>query len=599
MRIESFSISNFKNIRKAEYSNLPNFIVICGGNGSGKSSILEALMTAKESLGSYGYFQRNPNCVSADSEFCELKIGLSLSHQEIAYLKEIDPRNQIEENYNATIRILKDGNTNITEHSPGNLHRLFSRYSANRSFFDYFSAQRTNTKTTLNTWNSDFLNEDNIKQLLSQGSNKYQNIKQYLTSLKMTDLQKIQQSIRKGETIDSDSLVDIREFFNSFFAPMEFDDVYLDTNPFKFSIRTPRGVIDIDELSSGEKEILNTYIHFHHLKPKDSIILFDEPDVHLHPELERRYLRILKELSEGNQMILTTHAPEMMIEAGSESLFTVLKYPNGNDNQFLKVSSNSELHQSLTDVMGAKGFVSLNKKIVFIEGEESSTDVDLFEKLFPNNEKNISFIPAGNSITVKSTASKVNSLLSEGNTFQQYYCIVDGDFERHSDIDALENIFQLPVYHVENYLLDENIVFKSLTQILGRTIPYNSAHQIIEVFKEIALEDVHLLPFTKALLDSKVFKNTELARDLIYQKKFAELAEIEPVTFADIKDDAKRIVEESIRNNSWNKKCKGRELLKGLSNRHGLNYEQFRNILISNFETVPNELNEIIDEITK
>lgn len=380
---------------------------------------------------------------------------------------------------------------------------------------------------------------------------------------------------------------------------MEFDDVYLDTNPFKFSIRTPRGVIDIDELSSGEKEILNTYIHFHHLKPKDSIILFDEPDVHLHPELERRYLRILKKLSEGNQMILTTHAPEMMIEAGSESLFTVLKYPNGNDNQFLKVSSNSELHQSLTNVMGAKGFVSLNKKIVFIEGEESSTDVDLFEKLFPNNEKNISFIPAGNSITLKSTASRVNSLLSEGNTFQQYYCIVDGDFERHSDIDALKNIFQLPVYHVENYLLDENIVFKSLTQVLGRTMPYNSALQIIEVFKEIALEDVHLLPFTRALLDSKVFKNTELARDLIYQKKFAELAEIEPVTFADIKDDAKKIVEESIRNNSWNKKCKGRELLKGLCNRHGLNYEQFRNILISNFETVPNELKEIIDKITK
>src|SRR5690625_1801065 len=104
---------------------------------------------------------------------------------------------------------------------------------------------------------------------------------------------------------------------------MKFDDVYLDENPFKFAVETPRGTIDIDELSSGEKEILNTYIHFHHLNPSDSIILFDEPDVHLHPELERRYLRILKTFAEGNQMFLTTHAPEMMIEAGSESLFTV------------------------------------------------------------------------------------------------------------------------------------------------------------------------------------------------------------------------------------------------------------------------------------
>ncbi|MEL1241508.1 AAA family ATPase [Flavobacterium flavipallidum] len=599
MRIENFKISNFKNIRNAEYTNLPDFIVICGGNGSGKSSILEALMTAKETLGSYGYFQINPNCVSADSEFCDLKIDLTLIDKEIEYLKEIYPQNEITHNYSATIRILKNGNTSIIESSPGNVNGLFSRYSENRSFFDYFSAQRINVKSNLNSWNSDFLNEDRMKQLLSQGTSKYQNIKYYLTSLKMKDLQNIQQSIRKGEIKDYDSLSDIREFFNSFFSPMQFDDVFLDTNPFKFSVNTPRGTIDIDELSSGEKEILNTYIHFHQLKPKDSIILFDEPDVHLHPELERRYLKILKQLSDGNQMILTTHAPEMMIEAGSDSLFTVLKYPNGTDNQFLKVSSNSQLHESLTNIMGAKGFVSLNKKIVFIEGEESSTDIDLFEKLFPNIEKNISFIPAGNSLTLKSTAAKVNTLLSEGNTFQEYYCIVDGDFERHDDIDSLNNIFQLPVYHVENYLLEENVVFQSLRQMLGRSMPYDSPEQVADTLKKIALEDIHLLPFTRALLDSKVFKNTELARDYIYQKKFDELAKIEPVIFSDIREEAKGIIEKSMANNNWNKRCKGRELIKGLCNRHGLNYEQFRNILISNYNTIPSDLNEIIDQITK
>lgn len=597
MRIENFKISNFKNIKKAEYNNLPDFIVICGGNGSGKSSILEALMTAKEALGGYGYFSRNPNCVSADSEFCELKIDIILSAKEVEYLKEVNPENQITNNYSATIRITKNGSTSLVEKSQGNLHALFSRYSEDRSFFDYFSAQRTNIKSTLNTWNSDFINEDNIKELLSEGTNKYHNIKYYLTTLKMTELKNIQQSIRKGELKDYDSLKDIREFFNSFFSPMEFEDVYLDTNPFKFSVKTPRGSIDIDDLSSGEKEILNTYIHFHHLNPKDSIILFDEPDVHLHPELERRYLRILKQLSSGNQMILTTHAPEMMIEAGSDSLFTVLKYSNDDDNQFLKVSSNSQLHQSLTDVMGAKGFVSLNKKIVFIEGEESSTDIDLFEKLFPNNEKNISFIPAGNSLSVKSTAAKVNALLTEGKTFQEYYCIIDGDFERHNDIEILDNIFQLPVYHVENYLLEENTVFQSLSQILGRAMPYDSSDKVIEAFKEIVLEDVHLLPFTRALLDSKIFKNTELARDLIYQKKFDELAAIQPVNFADIREEAKGILEEALANNNWNKKCKGRELIKGLCSRHGLNYEQFRNILISNYNTVPEDLNAIIDKI--
>lgn len=597
MKIKSFCIKNFKNIRKAEYINLPDFVVICGGNGSGKSSILEALMTAKETLGSYGYFQRNRNCVSADSEFCELKIVLILTQDEIEYSKQIDPSNQLGNEYTAIIRILKDGNTNVINQSNGNLHRLFSRYSANRSFFDYFSAQRTNVKTALNTWDSNFLNENTIKQLLSEGSNKYQNIKHYLTSLKMADLQRLQNSIRKGMNEYFDSLKEIRDFFNSFFTPMEFDDVYLDTNPFKFSVKTPKGDIDIDELSSGEKEILNTYIHFHQLKPKDSIILFDEPDVHLHPELERRYLRILRELAKGNQMILTTHAPEMMIEAGSNALFTVIKYPNGEENQFLKVSSNTDLHLTLSEIMGSKGFVSLNKKIVFIEGEESSTDIELYERLFPIKENNISFIPAGNSLTVKSTAEKVNILLTEGNTFQQYYCIIDGDFERHDDTLDLKNIFQLPVYHVENFLLDKNVVFQSLNQILGKRMPYNTPGEIEEVFKRIALEDIHLLPFTKALLDSKVFKTTELARDLIFQKKFDKIVELEPLNFMDIKDQARQIIQESLVNNAWNKRCKGRELIKGLCNHHNLNYEQFRNVLISNMNTVPDDLRNIFNKI--
>ncbi len=597
MRITSFTIENFKNIRHASYENLPNFIVICGGNGCGKSSILEALMTAKEALGSYGYFERNPHCVSADASFCEISISFKLSENEIAYLKEAQPSNQITTDYSATIRILKDGNTSITKQTQGNVNRLFSRFSSTRSFFDFFSAHRNNVKSTLNTWNSDFLNEDSIKRLLSNGRSKFDNIKQYLTSLKMSDLQQIQKFMRIGRQKDFDSLKVIRDFFNSFFAPMEFDDVYLDSNPFKFSIKTPRGEIDIDELSSGEKEILNTFIHFHQLNPYESIILFDEPDVHLHPELERKYLKILRSLSENNQIIITTHAPEMMIEAGSDALFTITKYPNGNENQFIKVSTSEELHDSLSTVMGSKGFVSLNKKIVFIEGEDSSTDIDVYEHFYPSNLYNLSFIPAGNSSTIKSTASKVNILLSKGSTFQDYYCIIDGDLERHADIDSFDNIFQLPVYHIENILLDEDNILLSTNKILGRSCSFSSKEQITNLLKEIAISDEHLLPFTRALLDSKVNKATKIAGDLIYQKRFVELAQIQPITFDSIKDEARQIIENSINNDTWKQVCKGRDLLKAYCKNNNLKYDHFRNLLISNLSDVPIGIKNIMDKI--
>ena len=39
MQIVSFRIENFRNLRFAECTNVPEFMVICGGNGCGKSAL--------------------------------------------------------------------------------------------------------------------------------------------------------------------------------------------------------------------------------------------------------------------------------------------------------------------------------------------------------------------------------------------------------------------------------------------------------------------------------------------------------------------------------------------------------------------------------
>eukprot|EP01037_Dinobryon_pediforme_P009410 gene9410-9490_t len=259
----------------------------------------------------------------------------------------------------------------------------------------------------------------------------------------MGDLQNLQRSQLAGEIKDFDSLKDIRVFFDRIFSPMRFNDVYIDRTPFRFEVETPAGPIDIDDLSSGEKEILNTYIHFHQLDIQNSIILMDEPDAHLHPELQKRYLEVLKNIGVGNQLIITTHSPEVMAGAGSEALFTVIKFPKYIDeNQFAQVSDGEEFHQALTEVMGASGFVSLNRKIVFIEGESASTDIEFYSKLFPSNQYNITFVPAGDSTMLKAVSDKVFHLMEQGDGFQEFYCIIDGDIEnRHQPTGRL---FKLP-----------------------------------------------------------------------------------------------------------------------------------------------------------
>lgn len=599
MRIMSFRIENFRNLRLAECSSVPDFMVICGGNGCGKSALLEALMTAKEHAGAYGNFAFDPRAVSADAAKAAITMKLKFSEDERLFVKERYDAD-CPETDEVIIEILKGGEARVIKRS-GPTSRLLSYYSqalGSPGFFDYINPDRRIHKTQLQTWDASFLSDDRAKQTLARGEQKFQLTKQYLAGLKMRDLQDLQRSLQSGEAVHKDSLQEIREFFDSFFAPMKFKDVFIDKSPFEFVISTPLGDIDIDDLSSGEKEIFNIFIRFHQLKPKGAVILFDEADAHLHPDLERRYLEVLRQLGQGSQMLLTTHSPEMMIAAGTDSLYTLLKEPPQNGgNQLVRVTQSEDLHSVLSELMGSRGIVSFNQRVVFIEGEEASADREIYEAAYPPAKHNISFVPAGNSATVRKIAEQVNALLTTSISFQQYFSIVDGDIERvESDPTEGERLFRLPVYHVENLLLDENEILEVTREMMGSQCPYTTPDQLIRDLKELVLSATHLKPYTKALLDARLAKIAKDAHDAVFKQQILPSPQLE---FREIEEEAKRALESALADDTWRAKCKGRDLLKAYCGKHGLKYKHFRNLLIARIKTPPKALADIMSHILK
>jgi predicted ATPase len=599
MRIVSFLIQNFRNLRRAECTDVPDMMIVCGGNGCGKSSLLEALMTAKEHAGAYGHFRFDPKSVSADAEKATIKVVVSFSDLEREFVKTTYNQECPEED-EIEIEILKGGSGRVLKRS-GPTHQLFTYYSTAKGspgFFDYITAHRQTQKQELANWDASFLSDDRAKQTLAGTQNKFQQTKQYLAGLKMRDLQELQRSLISGTEKASDSLADIRETFDRFFAPLKFKDVFLDRSPFGFVIETPSGEIDIDDLSSGEKEIFNIFVRFHQLKPQAAVILFDEADAHLHPDLERRYLRELKRVAEGNQIILTTHSPEMMIEAGSESLFTIhRRQTSSDDNQLRRVTPSDNLHGVLSELMGTRGLISFNQRVVFIEGEEASADREIYEALFPPSEYNISFVPAGNSSTVRKTAERVNALLTSAISFQNYFCIVDKDIERgEDDPTGGSRIFRLPVYHVENFLLDEELIFCITQQMLGSKCPYSSKEEVTLELERLVLMDQHLLPYSKAVLDAEIAKVAKQAHDAVWKRQFG-VVKIEVPGFDETKEKCKTALTAAIAEGTWRNDVKGRDLLKAYCSRVQLKYEHFRNSVIASLPAPPAALMEIIAKI--
>ncbi len=602
MRILSFRIENFRNLRLAECSNVPDFMVICGGNGCGKSALLEALMTAKEHAGSYGNFLFDPRAVSADATKATITMKLAFTENERSFVKA---RFNIEcpETDEVIIEIDKSGRARV-ERSSAPVNKLLGYYSrapGSPGFFDYINAHRQYRKSQLQTYDASFLSDDRAKETLASNDQKFQLTKRYLAGLKMQDLQELHTSHRSGKPEFKDSLEEIRKFFNSFFVPMKFKDVFIDKWPFEFVISTPMGDIDIDDLSSGEKEILNIFFRFHQLKPKEAVILFDEADAHLHPDLERRYLEVLRELGQGNQMLLTTHSPEMMRAAGTDSLYTLLKEPpQDGGNQLVRVTHSEHLHSVLSELMGSRGIVSFNQRIVFIEGEDASADREIYEAAYPPGEYNVSFVPAGNSATVRRTAERVNALLAESTGFQEYFSIVDGDIERFEpDPTEGKRLFRLPVYHVENLLLDEGEILEVTRSMMRIKCPYTTAEGVISDLKKLILSETHLKPYTRALFDARLAKIAKDAYDAVYKRQTVPSTPHTIPEFSEIEEEAEEILKSAIANGTWCSECKGRDLLKAYCNQHGLRYYHFRNLLISRIKTPPNELAEIMSHILK
>lgn len=122
---------------------------------------------------------------------------------------------------------------------------------------------------------------------------------------------------------------------------------------------------DINQLSSGEKQLFLRTLSIKMLEPENSIILIDEPELSLHPKWQQRIIDVYKKIGKNNQIIVATHSPHVLGSVSNENIFLLSKNKKGE----IIVLSGDELYTSygqsadriLEDIMGLE--TSRNPKI--------------------------------------------------------------------------------------------------------------------------------------------------------------------------------------------------------------------------------------------
>lgn len=287
------------NISKDERKNL----IITGKNGSGKTSVLEAVANTISVISS-GEFN-SPNSAKENIKYMENGLEKLDLNTEAGKSKKIEVEQSIAY-FKAQLDRLYKG---ITLLFPS-IADVNSSYSAGDFVVAYYMAQRDykvpNEKSIENIElkNTYDINEKPNAQFIK-----------YLVALKSKEAL----AARKGEMEKANQITNWFNHFENLLKQI-FDDKDLkldfDIDTFAFTIlQTGHNPFDFNTMSSGYSAILEIVVDLmmrmenKQVYNVQGVVLIDEIETHLHLELQKNIMPFLKATFPNIQFIVTTHSP--------------------------------------------------------------------------------------------------------------------------------------------------------------------------------------------------------------------------------------------------------------------------------------------------
>ncbi|MDU2643780.1 MAG: DUF4435 domain-containing protein [Negativicoccus succinicivorans] len=201
-----------------------------------------------------------------------------------------------------------------------------------------------------------------------------------------------------------------------------------------------------NQMSDGERAVL--YLASQVLViPENKTLIIDEPEIHLHETIMTKLWEGLEKYRSDCLFIYITHDTNFAASHKNSEKVWIKSY-DGENWDLEKIISNELPEKLLLDILGSR------KNILFVEGEESSFDSQLYSILYPN----YFIIPCGSCMQVIMRTKSFKSTQNIHNN--NVHGIIDRDFRTQDEINKLEkyNIYTLKVSEVENLFIIEELI---------------------------------------------------------------------------------------------------------------------------------------------
>jgi len=508
----------YKSISSLEWRDIPDFVVVTGKNGSGKTQLLELInYHASNSIQQKNKIQRNP---STPFFGVELEIdNFDISDKEIVYLP-------------ATWNMGDLGGINSSNFNDAINHLHQHITGANRN--EIYKELATIIEGKINKPSQDVIVSDiqnNLPVDYYDYVNKIQlheGLNEALYGYHCKYWEQIDDGFSHDEIESSIGL-----------APWDVINDLLKSANFPYVIKKPKGFrgnyflhlaseidqsieLKFSDLSSGEKILVSLGIWMFNAstnKRLPKLLMLDEPDAHLHPSAIKGFLEVIEKTlvkKHGVKVIITTHSPTTVSLSPEYSLFEMSK----TQPQIQQLRSKEYGINLLTDGLV---IVKSNTKYVLVEDKDDAKYYNAIFGILKNNNKlndNISilFIPASNrGSNLNGGCSVVKSWLEkfvDNGVFDVFQGLIDFDVSGHS---PQSNLHIINRYSMENYLLDPILVCSSLYhldtsfQIPDINISHRTEHKISDLdVIDLQMMAEHVFNEISPLLDNLVSSDLEL-----------------------------------------------------------------------------------------
>lgn len=230
-----------------------------------------------------------------------------------------------------------------------------------------------------------------------------------------------------------------------------------------------------------------------HIKHVQTVIL-DEPDVYMHPDLQRKLVRLIK--GRYPQTIIATHSVEMMAEVPPENILMIERSEGR-----ARFASDIPSAQRIIDHIGGVHNLHLARfatarRFLLVEGKDLKLLKHVQDAFLPHSSESLDTIPNasiggwGNWKYAIGSGLAIKQATFEGVTT---YCILDRDYRtsdqiRRVQVDAKQHGIQLHVWskkEIENYFIIPSAIQRVIASRIGRDRVPPSVNEVAEAIDQI------------------------------------------------------------------------------------------------------------------